>query len=149
MVSCKTDIYHIHTYREEETKTNLTFNTPCSSTSFLPKKKRKRKKVLEFVTGEHALAQLSLVEAEAWEYSLQLLHPGIFDGALQLLILVHVAKYGKAQCLLPFCVDECMIATQPGKIGQLDFGGMEDVFFFPDRIFLMSGFHSEDWMVLV
>jgi len=61
-----------------------------------------------------------LAEAEAWEHSLQLVHPGIFDGALQLLILVHVAKYGKAQCLLPFCVDECMIATQPGSKGQPD-----------------------------
>lgn len=65
----------------------------------------------------YALACLRL-ETEAWEQSMQLLHPGILDGAFQLMILAHQRIFGESAdrpCLLPFSVDECVLACDAPK----------------------------------
>ena len=50
------------------------------------------------------------MDVEPFERSLQLMHPGILDAAFQLMALAHQKIYGTA-CLVPFCVENCVIAT--------------------------------------
>eukprot|EP00435_Cladocopium_sp_Y103_P035571 s1052_g9.t1 len=67
----------------------------------------------------YAIACLRLEEIEAWEQSMQLLHPGILDGAFQLIILAHQRMFGRESadrpCLVPFSVDECVLACDAPK----------------------------------
>ena len=53
------------------------------------------------------LGRLSL-NLETWDRSLEL-HPGILDGAIQLLLLA--SSSDSQQCFLPFSIDSCVIAT--------------------------------------
>ncbi|CAE7420883.1 pikAI [Symbiodinium sp. CCMP2456] len=57
--------------------------------------------------GLHVLGRLSL-NLETWDRSLDL-HPGILDGAIQLLLLA--SSSDSHQCFLPFSIDNCVIAT--------------------------------------
>ena len=61
----------------------------------------------------------------------RLLHPGILDGAFQLMILAHQRIFGAEAadrpCLLPFSVDECVLACDAPKGHPGDRG---------DRVFL-------------
>ena len=54
------------------------------------------------------LGRLSL-NLETWDSSLDF-HPGILDGAIQLLLLA-CSSSDSQQCFLPFSIDNCVIAT--------------------------------------
>lgn len=58
--------------------------------------------------GSHVLGRLSL-NLETWDSSLDF-HPGILDGAIQLLLLA-CSSSDSQQCFLPFSIDNCVIAT--------------------------------------
>ncbi|CAE7840888.1 pikAII [Symbiodinium sp. CCMP2592] len=63
--------------------------------------------------GSHVLGRLSL-NLETWDSSLEF-HPGILDGAIQLLLLA-CSSSDSQQCFLPFSIDNCVIAaTLPSR----------------------------------
>ncbi|CAK9097816.1 unnamed protein product [Durusdinium trenchii] len=69
----------------------------------------------------HAMAHLSLSSAEAWEYSIGLLHPGILDGAFQLLVLTHSTLHQEVpetDTLLPFSVANCVLGSPAELTGD-------------------------------
>lgn len=67
------------------------------------------------------MAHLSLSSAEAWEYSIGLLHPGILDGAFQLLVLTHSTLHQEVpetDTLLPFSVANCVLGSPAELTGD-------------------------------
>ncbi|CAJ1331575.1 unnamed protein product [Effrenium voratum] len=70
--------------------------------------------------GVYALARLGLAPAEPWEQSLGHFHPGLLDGALQLLTLAVGSASETPQAWLPFSVGSCVVAT-PTELTAAEF----------------------------